>query len=102
MKQEKYERFEQVLDREHREDGIAIRHLLRENPPVCLHILGQNMANNLHAEGRKVLKQRDELLAACKALLTMSGGPEGLDMGGPIDPREVRMQAVKAIESAVN
>lgn len=40
------------------------------------------------------------LLAACKALLTMTGGPEGLDMGGPVDPKTVRQMAVKAIAEA--
>jgi hypothetical protein len=40
------------------------------------------------------------LLAACKALLDMTGGPEGLNLGGPIDPKTVRDMAVAAIAEA--
>jgi len=42
-----------------------------------------------------------KLLQACKALLEMSGGPEGTNIpGGNVDPRTVRQQAVAAITEA--
>lgn len=42
----------------------------------------------------------EDLLAASKALLAMSGGAEGLSMSPPLDPREVREQAASAIAFA--
>lgn len=69
----------------------AIRH---EKPPVCLHILGQNLVNNLHAESRELLKQRDELLAACNKLVesTIQGHP---------DPRAALQDAIALARAAL-
>lgn len=37
--------------------------LSKDKPPVCLHILGQDLVNALHAEGREVREAARALLA---------------------------------------
>jgi hypothetical protein len=48
-----------------------VKHINKEKPPVCLHALGQDLANRLHSEGHKCWKAIDRLLndkSACDRL----------------------------------
>lgn len=56
----------------------------------------RNTARDLRA-----VETAPSLLDACKALLAMTGGPEGLDLPpANLDPRRVRAAAVAAIAAA--
>lgn len=42
----------------------TVRYLREEHPPVCLHVLGQDLVNALWDEGRQVLEQQQRHSAA--------------------------------------
>lgn len=54
--------------------STKLKLLLNEAPPVCLHMLGQSLVNVVHAEGREVLAQRDDLARTALAVLRTAKG----------------------------